>query len=301
MKMLKLFLFVLLFCFSYMHVYADKIAAIVDDEVITEGDIDRAMMFMRYQNNMQHEEDAKKKVLDHMIESKLLYSEAKRQKIEPDLKQVRLAIERIKEHFDNEEAFEESLKKEGLSVNALYDKFKEQSMVKTLVDKEVASKVFVSPVEISKYYEEHKDEFCKVPKIKVNSVLIPIGKDGRETASMEAETIVLSLRDGSETWKDLQGKYGEGIINGWISKDDVSPALYGLFSPDTEVYPDPVELKSGFYIFRVRDVDSNCPDSLEDVKDAVYSKLYKEKFNEALAEFVEKLKDRSYVKVFPID
>ncbi len=280
--------------------YADRIVAIVDDQVITQGDLGQALLMLRYQGRRNINDSTKEKVLEHMIENKLLYSEAIRQGIKPDSDKVKQAIANIKGRFDSEREFKESLEKGGLSVKSLYDRFKEQSMVKELVDKEISSKIFVSPVELADYYKEHEDEFCVVKRIKVNSILIPSDNQDISSLGQIAKQSVFDLRNGNITWKDLQSRYGEGIIEGWVSKEDVSPQLYVLFSPNVEVYPEPIKLKSGFYLFRISDIDQNCPKNFEEARDRVYSLLYKKKFEERFKEYVSELKRKSYVKVFPL-
>ena len=301
-------IFVLLFCFT-APAFADRILAVVGDEVITESELDKMVRLWQYNpvkrleltDKDLNEGEIKKRALERLIEEKLLYLKAKENDITVPADAVERRIEQIKSRYNTEEDFIDSLKESHLTLQELYDLIERQLMVRKVVSKYVRSRIYINPIEVEKEYKRHKKDFCVVTMVKLDSIFIPrsMFKDDSEMAFDSAVMDeYIKLKQGSLTWKDLTAKYGKGQVSGWKSRKDLSKEIAEvLFKPDVEMYPLPVRVSTGYILFRIEDKRKNCPKSLGEAREMVYNYIYNKKFEKRLDEFVQELKKRYYVKI----
>lgn len=289
--------------------FADRILAVVGDEVITESELNKMVRLWRYNplkrlefsDKSLSEADIKRQALDRLIEEKLLYLKAKEDDITVPVDAVERRIEEMKSRYKSEEDFIDSLKDAHLTLQELYDLIERQLMVKKVVSKYVRSRIYVNPIEVEKEYRKHKKDFCIVTMLKLDSIFIPRSafKDDSEMAFDSAVMDeYVKLKQGSLTWKDLTARYGQGQISGWKSRADLSKEIAEtLFKPESGMYPLPVRVSTGYIIFRIEDRKKNCPETLGEAREMVYNYIYDKKFEKRLAEFVQELKERYYVKI----
>ncbi len=291
---------------------ADRILAVVGDEVITESDLNRVVKAWAYQlkgqfSDLEYVEklqEMKKEALNRLIEESLLYLRAKDEGITIAPEMVQREIAKIKERFPSEEDFLSSLRESGMTLQDLYDQIERKLMIQKLISKEVKSRVYINPVEVAKTFKKERSRFCSVTRVKVDSVFVPFPSGGESKGEeMEFDTKVMeeyvNLKEGVITWRDLKDKYGQGPIVGWKGVDDLSPQISKtLFDPNSGVYPMPVKVSTGYMFFRVEERELDCPKDLEEAKEKVYQYLFAKKMRKLLKEYIQDLKKEYYVKIY---
>ncbi len=292
--------------------WADRILAVVGDQVITKSDLDRVVKMWTYQlrgessglEYLKEAKELKKRALDKLIEEQLLYLKAKDEGITVDPFLVEKEIDKIKRKFPSEEDFQASLKEAGMTPQDLYDQIEKKLMVKRLVEKEITSKIYVNPVEVTRAFKENRRRFCKVKRVKLDSVFIPLpeGLSRKKEMEFEMEMIdkYMKLKEGKLTWKTLKDQYGEGPVSGWKRPEDLSKDIASRIvgAGKDEIYLMPVKVSSGYIFFRIKERQIDCPKSLSEVQDLVYNYLFRKKFSQRLKEFVSHLREEYYVKVY---
>lgn len=132
---------------------ADRILAVVNNEIITLSDV------QRYQPLFGEGQDAQA-VLNVLIDQKLLMSEARKFEIpEPSDEAVDAAYQDLVQRFEDKEALTKTVERTGLSELELRQQLKARLRVGELLDQRVTFFVFVAPQEVEAYYEEHADDF----------------------------------------------------------------------------------------------------------------------------------------------
>ena len=111
---------------------------------------------------------------------------------------------------------------------------------------------------------------------------------------------VKSGRDFSEMARKYSQGPGalEGGDLGWIAMNHLETKLretIAQLSPGeyTDLYPAP----SGFQILKVVEEKEGGIRPLEEVRDEIYSKLFKRKVEEKYAAWIQELREKSYIKV----
>jgi len=165
--LIKILLFLCLminFKFIYAYQELDRIVAIVNKEVITLNDlsdgIDKALLFFK-QNSIEPPENSviEKKVLDELIEQKLIEGYAEDWNIRASQEEIDSTIESIL--LSNKitlDEFKSNLKQQGASFEKFVLGLKYEIVLKKVKNREISSKLNISDYEIKK----HKEKLSKI-------------------------------------------------------------------------------------------------------------------------------------------
>lgn len=184
--MKKLSIFVCALCmawaFSAQAATVNKIAAVVNGEMITVFDLHTTIAPELVKNKLSADNPAHRqavnelsnKALDMMIMDILIAQEAARLKVSVADGEVDAEISRIMQQSKmSKDDFEKQLKKEGLSPDSLRDRLRKTIMRQKLMGQMVGRKVVVTPEEISKYYNENKHMFTTGGTVHMAMIVYP--------------------------------------------------------------------------------------------------------------------------------
>jgi peptidyl-prolyl cis-trans isomerase SurA len=190
----------------------DGIAAVVNEEVILISDVEEqlAVFLMRAgaQPDAAGMQTLRQRVLDQLIEEKLIVAEAERQKITVSdaevNREVEAAISEARDRLGSDEAFQRQLQLESLTVDKLRDKYRadvrRQMLAARLVQKQIQRKT-VTPAEAEAYFLAHRDKFPKAPpEANISVILIAVEADSArvEEARQRALAALKRVRGGEK-------------------------------------------------------------------------------------------------------
>ena len=275
----------------------DRIIAIVNNEVITQKDMDSFTTFTRIQLSQKLSGQAledklasmKKDLLQRLIEDKLILQEAKKSEVKVDDSRVKAKMSEIKKRYDSDKEFNDALVQQGLSAGDVEARIKDQMMMYSLIDSKIRSKIQVKPTEITAYYQENKQEM--------------VTPERREVASLSAET--------EDAAKELGGQLRQGRnmdalaverkikVNSFTSqpgelKKEADEAIFSLKAGDVS---DPVNVNGAYYVFVLKKVLPSESRSLIDVQDQISDVLFEKKMQEAVAAWVDGIRKTAYIKI----
>ena len=170
---------------------AERIAAIVNKEVILASDVDdqtrEAAMRMRVDPaDTASMGRLRKEVLNQLVEKQVLLAEAQKQGItvaEADVNQaVDREIDAVKQRIGSEAEYKAALAKEQTTEAELRKRYetgvREQLLISRLVGREVQSKTSVTDAEVRAYFESHRDSIGKRPEeLRMAHILIAFEPD----------------------------------------------------------------------------------------------------------------------------
>lgn len=144
----------------------DRIVAVVNDEVITLGELDRAVALRRAHTLpglsppcgtdevADDSTDARRRTLECIIDSALVFQHVRRfPQTSHSPEQVDEALRRLIERFESRAAFEEELRRWSLSVGDVRRDLERQLMVQRYIDTRFRGFAEVSELEVREYYE----------------------------------------------------------------------------------------------------------------------------------------------------
>lgn len=294
----------------------EQIVAVVNDDIITYSELEKilAPIFERYEQIYAGAElfsmlqKARRDVLEHLVQEKLILQEAKRQNVKSLMgdefgKEVDRSAAELKRKFPSEEEFTKELKREGVTPEQFRSQQEERTLVRAMLIKEVSAKCTVSPLEIQDYYETHKGEFTEPEKIHVSQIWLKEspGKPG-EAERLSKE--ILGRLDAGESFADLAKKYSQcpyaarggdwGFIAQGHWNKEIEDAAFAL-APGS--HSGIVKTELGYHLIMMHEKRPPAVRSLSDVGGEIEGRLFAEKVSKKREEWVKRMKRRAYISV----
>src|SRR5688572_22923781 len=131
----------------------DRIAAVVDRQVLTVSEVSQLVTIRFFARTAQNEDDYRREVLDALIAQALRFRDVERfgaQDIPADTIEARLV--EIQRRFSSEAEFMAALTRSELTLDELRALIKRQLQVEAYIQERFAPLVFVTNEEIEDYY-----------------------------------------------------------------------------------------------------------------------------------------------------
>lgn len=289
----------------------DKIAVVVNNEAVTMSEIDRMLMpvYAKYKATYTDErelvkklEEARQKIVEQLIEDKLIVSEAKRQNIEVDDKELSAKIAEIEKQFASKNAFTKALMEQHLSIKELKTRYREQMMSRRLIDRKIGAKILVTPVDVHTYYNGHISDFIQPGEVKLRNILIKVKDESDiDRASALARDIETKLKAG-EDFSTLAQAHSEGPgaseggLMGYVKKDDLMPELEkAVWEMKEGEISGVVQSPVGYHIFKVDEVRSERTLTVKDAYKEIEDLLFREKIRVKIKGWVDTLRKNAYI------
>lgn len=288
----------------------DKVAIVVNDEIITDREIERQLApiyeryKMMYSGNQLIEklEEARQNVAQQMIEDRLLYSEAKKQNIEVAERDVDVKVQEVVNNLGSREKLDQALIEQQLTLKDLKDRYRQQLMTRKLIDKKMGGDIMITPVEIDNYYNKNLSEFMQPERVRIKNILISIRKfpDPQKALSL-ARDIAKRLREGCEfdglakMYSDGPGAAGGGDM-GYVNKGDLLPEIENvIFSLKPGETSGIVQTSLGYHIFKLEETQEPKTLPFSEVRRQVEMAIYKSKVDARIKGWIEGLKKSAYI------
>ena len=176
----------------------DKIVAIVNDDIVTMGEVQKSVRVEKQgtftsADDYFRDMDLKEK-LDDFIEAKLVQQQAKRMKIEISDKEVESVVEGIrKQNLITETEMKERLQKENISYKGFLEGIRNNLLRSRVLARAIGTTVIVSEADIKEYYDANPDQF-KSEEFRLQQIFI---SSRREDAPARAQAAFNLLQQGA--------------------------------------------------------------------------------------------------------
>lgn len=255
---------------------ADRIVAVVDNEIILQSDVEKKMQFelMSRGANMRNVTESQlhdlfNNILENEIQDKLLMVRADQDSIQVDREiieeAVRGEIRRLKDQ--NGAAFEEELKRQGLTERQVREELRQQirkQYVRQSMYQMLRQQVTVTPrdvTEFEKQYLSGESDYVSLSHIVVAPK--PTGNKVAE-ARKKGEEILARLKAGedfatlAEEYSQDPGSRSRGGDLGFFSRNTMVPEFEDVaFSLKPGEISDLVQTQFGIHIIRTDEIDGD--------------------------------------------
>ena len=292
----------------------DRIVAQVNDDIITLSDLNREMEEVRQQLATQYSGEqleqeikkAEKDLLDALIQEKLLLQKATELGFGANVDiQVTAAVERLRKenNIKDMQDFERALAQQGMTLAGFRERIRRRIITDGLIQEFVGSRITLLSTEVERYYKEHAQEFTKPAEVTLSEIIIPVeGNEGE--AEAKANDVRKRAMQG-EAFATLASQYSKGPtaskgggIGTYVTAKlniEIARAIAQLKEGDVSTV---LKTKEGFVIYRVDGRKAAAVTPLEEVKQEIQTRLYRQKFNPELQRFVAQLKEDAYIQIF---
>ena len=297
----------------------EEIVAVVNEDIITlsqyKEQYDSTVQQMRAA--LQGEEFdkqlamLKKEMLNMMITDLLLMQQAK----EKDLnvgEQLKAAVENIKKenNIASDDDLKRGLQQQGMDYDQWLKQLEDNMLKQGVIYSEVDRSIVLDDSEIVGTYKLHPQEFTEPEEYKIRAVYLSTEENAPEALEEKKKEIGDKIKAGelfnvlAKEYSDGPAKESEGDL-GTFKKGELDKALELAVSKikagETSGW---IETKNGWYLLKLEEKKDSRLMTFEEVRKNVEERLYAQKKEKKLDEFLKGLREKSYIKILkpnPLD
>jgi peptidyl-prolyl cis-trans isomerase SurA len=298
----------------------EEIVARVNNQIITLSDYDQAVQLL--QGEVSHDcqactpdkiqaefNDEKKDVLRGLIDNALLLEHAKDLGLSVETDVIKqLDQVRKDNNLNSMEELQKAVESQGIPWEDYKTQMRNKILTQEVISREVGGRMNFSSEEIKQYYDAHKDEFNTPEEVLLADLFLSTdGKTPEEAAAIhqKADDFHNRIVKGSD-FAQLATRYsednaaGQGGNLGAFKRGELSKQIEDVvFAMNKGDVTDVIQVKTGFEIFKVVNHFQAGVQPLEKVQDAITNKLYEQKMEPAMRNYLAELREESYVMVKP--
>ena len=287
---------------------ANRIVAVINDDIITQGDINVRLSGLIQEAGAEHlgagqAEMMRQAVVQRLLQERLILQEAKRLKLTIDPKEVTDRMKMVRERLGSKEAFDAMLVQTGLNEEQLKMKLREQLLVQKAIDEQVRRKIVITPAELTEASTVPPPSTQNEEEVDAYHIMIRV-TDQRPAA--EAEQLINQLHEqllAGADFSELAKQHSEGPHAedgghlGWLRPGELMPELDDvLFKLQPGEVSGPLQTRLGFHLLKVAARRGAQQAHLSDA-DQAEARLYQQKFAKAMQKWLESLRQKAYIQV----
>jgi foldase protein PrsA len=241
--------------------------------------------------------DFKQRLLDNIINQKLIEQAAKDKGIKISDADVQKQIDQLRAGFKDQAQFDEALKSAGMTVDGLKTQIRNQLVTQKLIDS-LSSNTKVSEADIQAYYDKNKAQFYQKASKKASHILF------KPEDKAKAEAVLAEVQNGGN-FEALAKKNSidtatasKGGDLGWPTSayvPEFQAALDKLKKGETTTKL--VQSPFGWHIIRVTDERAGTQQSLAEVKSQIEQIIVQQRKGDAYQTFLDDLRKNAKIEI----
>jgi peptidyl-prolyl cis-trans isomerase C len=248
----------------------------------------------------------RQQALDNAINRILLEEAVEKLGITADKAKVEERIETYRKNFVSEEAFQESLAKQGLAPEKLFREVEIAMRAEELFRRSTAGVAPASDAEMRDFYDKNPDRFQQPERVRASHILIKTEKTDSDAVKAEKrakiEGILASLKKGADfaelarTNSECPSKEQGGDL-GYFERGSMVPEFEAAaFTLKTGQLSGVVETQFGYHVIKVTDHAKQAATPFEQTKQQLSAYLSDQKRNAAIATYFDSLRTAAKIE-----
>ena len=299
----------------------EEIIARVNNEIITKSEYDKALSQTEEDTRQDCKgkctpeqleaeiENRKKTALRDLVDQSLLAQRGKDLGISVETDVVKQLDQiRIQNNLKDMDELEKAVSSQSLNWEDFKNNIRNHILTQKVVQQEVGSHINIGESDARKYYDEHKTEFVRPEQVALREIIVNTeGKKDSELPDLKkkAETALKRVKDG-EDFGEIAKRLSDGSTKdqggyiGTFKRGELAKQLEDVvFAMKRNDLTDVIETKQGYLVFQVLEHYDEGQQSFEKVQDEIKERLYNEKLEPAVREYLKTLREESYVVIKP--
>jgi peptidyl-prolyl cis-trans isomerase SurA len=289
----------------------DKIAAIVNNEVILQSDIDRFDRtfdlrqqldpFFGISEDFQKGKPSRAKILDFLILERLIMQGYKVP--DADVEQEIASVERDKS-LDRTQV-EGFLKSKGFNYNDYFELMRISLSKRNVLDREIRSRVNITDDDVRNYYFNKAEKDAKIP-VEYSLQLILIASSSYKNQKAAQDTADRALRDirQGESFADVARRVSDdpsaqnGGELGYIGADQLAEPLRSTARAlQIGTVSNVIKTPNGFMIVKLIDMKSSESNEFQKVKEELRREMATKEYQKQIFIWAERARNDAYVHI----
>ena len=298
----------------------EEIVVRVNNSAITLSDIQKAEQSMH--EEIVHDcqgcppekvdeiyKEKQKDLLRDLIDQALLVERSKDMGISVETDVIKRLDEiRKQNNLGSMEEFEKAVESQGMGWEDFKAQIRNSLLTQEVIRREVGSHINIPNEDVKKYYEEHQKDFIRPEQVALSEIFLSTeGKSPEEIASVEKKAEDLRNRVvKGEDFNEIAKHFSEGStakdggVLGVFEHGQLSKQLEDIaFKMDKGQMTDVIQTKTGFEVLRVEAHFQAGLQPLDKVENEIMNRIYSQKMQPTMREYLGQLREQSYVMVKP--
>jgi peptidyl-prolyl cis-trans isomerase SurA len=297
----------------------EEIIVRVNNDIISKSDYEKSRDLIKKElmKNLSGPEldkavaQQEKDLLKTLIEEQLLVQKAVDLGLTADNDVIKF-LDRIRKenNLASMEDLEKMMAQQGIDPTEFKQNIKNRSLTQQVLGREVYSRIqnAISNDEVTKYYEEHKQEFDRPEEVRIREILI--STEGKEPSALPAlekkAQEALQKAKGGEKFDELAIKYSDGPTAkdggdlGFFRRgkmiQEIDDAAFKLRRGQVS---DLIKTKYGLVIIKVEEKHEAGIQKIEVVGNEIRDRLFEAKAQKSTQEYMVTLRKQSFIEVKP--
>lgn len=290
----------------------EKILVVVNDEIITQSDIENYRQKLRkstFNDDLILYEKSdllnnSKLLLEHLIDQKIIDSEVKRLGLEVTVEKVDQEIRNIaKQNGITKPQLREALKKQGVSFAEYQDFMKSRLERQNLIQRVVTAQIKISDEEVQNYYlNNNQNNSLKSYEYTLSHILFSVKETGEQGAKQRAEEVYKKISSG-QNFEKLAAQYSEDpafTAGGFLGKFKSGEFLKELENAakklEANQYSQPIKTKQGYHIIKVLEKKISSDPEFDRQKVKIREILYQKAFKNQFSFWLEQKRQSAFIR-----
>jgi peptidyl-prolyl cis-trans isomerase SurA len=266
----------------------DRVAAVVDDYVVTQGEVDD---YLTFQNNIVGDAPLdREQALEDLIDKALVEREAERRGLIPGDEELQSALADIRARNKmNEEQFRSALASQGMEYDTYVRQVRDQMVQAKVAGVVVRERIGVGDEALREYYLKNVASYCESPSLRLVHIQVT-GEQEQQRAEEVRRRVEQAGAPGAAGDQGQIRDMGYVLVENLSS--DVRSALAGL--QVGEVSP-VVEMGGACNLFYVADRKEGRIRPFEEVRDQLRERYFRDQEQELFRRWIGDRKAQAHI------
>ncbi|MDR3739826.1 MAG: peptidylprolyl isomerase [Terracidiphilus sp.] len=293
-----------------------EIIARVNDQVITNMDYDRAMKELDQEERQrgasrQDISAAHRDLLRNLIDQQLWLSKGKELGVTGETELInRLNEIRKQYNLSTLEDLEKAAQDQGVSYEDFKANIRNTIVTQQVMRQEVGNRISVTPGEVQRYFEQHKQEYAQQESVQLGEILVSTAQAGDDAqklaeAQTKANEIAGKLHAGGD-FAQLAKAFSDGTTAstggelGTYKRGQLAKVFEDqVFTMKAGEFTEPIRTKQGFIIFKVIARTQGGVPAYKDVQQDVEQSYFMAKMEPAIRDYLTKMREDAHIDIKP--
>jgi peptidyl-prolyl cis-trans isomerase SurA len=294
----------------------DRIVAVVNQEIITFSEIEKwggpFQQEIQAEDRLERREriqEVFRKILDRIIEEKLIEQEAKKSGIKVTSKEIEGAVEEVKQKNKiGQEELERVLAAEGVTLEGFKKDLESKILRTKFVHSAVKVEQRVGEKELIEFFQNNVNQYRVNESYRPAHILFLILPEATPEQirgiRKKSQRVLEKIKEGADFAK-MAMEYSEDTSSrkeggdlGYFKKGELLPTLEReAMKLQVGEVSDLIRTEVGFHILKLLDRKGGEPPPFEEIKGKVQADYYEKELEKAYQQFLSNLKEKSIIEI----